>query len=236
MTDETEDHISDLFDDETGDIGTEPEAKAEVKAEEEAVSTGEQKTEPPSDQKPKSVPIAALLDERRKAQQYKEEVEQLRKQIPQPDEAPDPYEDLDAYKEWVRNEAIREINEAKQAEQAELIEQSRSEMMEKYEDYTDMEKVFSVLNAYDPTLADEMIKDPRSAAKFAYDKGKEYIDSLKGTPEEISKEVSELSEAEKRLKSAVTAPSLASATAQASNSTPVEVEEDLDTMFGDQAY
>jgi len=242
----TEEDLDALFEDD--DAETESEVDKVDDAESDNSETGEaekseaEKSEEeeagPPPEKPKSVPIAALLDERRKREELKKEVEALRKQVPKVDEAPDMYDDPEGYKQWVKDEAKRELLESQQAEQAELIEESRSEMLGKHDDYEEMETIFSVLAAKDQSLADEMIKNPRTAAQFAYEKGKAFMESLKvkANPVETSEKEDVLSEAEQRLKSAIKAPKLSTATSTASNSTEVEQEEDLMEMFSDQTY
>jgi hypothetical protein len=73
-------------------------------------------------------------------------------------------------------------------------------------------------------------------AGFAYEEGKKYLASFQSNikPETIKDTVEDPTET--RNNSATEAPSLASATAQASNSNPVEKDESLNEMFADQSY
>ena len=107
----------------------ETETETEVKAEEvdESATT--------ADNVQKSVPQAALLDERRKRQHLEEENETLRKQIPQSEEAPDPYDDIDAYNVFMRNKWQTEQNMAMDARRRENLDKSRSAMLETAGDY-----------------------------------------------------------------------------------------------------
>jgi len=78
--------------------------------------------------------------------------------------------------------------------------------------------------------------DSKDPALFAYTQGKAYLQSLRdGALAEVEAEKTP-DIPEKTVPSALNVPSLATATAQASNSTAVEKDNDLDDMFEDQAY
>lgn len=234
--------LNDVFDDEPkaeeeteqSEVETETE---DVKGEEETSETEEEteEAEPPSAQEPTLVPIAALKDERRKAQDLKEEVKSLKSQIPQADSAPDPYDDLEGYNEFMRNQWEQEQIQKQTAEFAEIVEDSRKVMLENHEDFPQMEELFYVLANQNEDLKQEMFKSP-DPAKYAYDASKSYLQAQKDTllAEINAENTTETEEVPKN--PALKAPSLATATAQASNSAPVEKEEALEDLFGDQAY
>lgn len=189
--------------------------------------TKESEPAPPAVKENKSVPIAALQDERRKRQNLEEEVENLRGQIPKSNEAPDMYEDEEGYKTYIRNQIQSEINADREQAQSERLNQSRGVMLEQHQDYTEMEKIFEIMATADLSLIDKMLvsEDP---AKFAYDSAKVYRESIMGKVE-VETEVPDKP-------SAVTAPSLATATATASNTVQVEKEADIDDVFADITY
>jgi len=226
--------VNEVFEDEA-DETTEKEVEGEV-----IEVKGEEETEPPAVKEPTLVPIAALHDERRKRAEAEERAASLEKQIPRKVEAPDMYEDPDAYKQWVKDEALREIRETETAEYEKKVETSRSSMLEKHEDYEQMEKAFVFLCGYDSSLIEEM-RGSKNPALFAYEKGQEYLNSQKealvaeliasGYTKKEAKE-----EVEETAKKVVNAPSLVTATSVASNSTPVEQEESFNEMFDDQGY
>lgn len=245
-----DDAIDELFENEPEDAEAEEESKEEAKPDDAEGSAGEEDTEgkteedsdkesgPPTDEKPKLVPIAALHDERRKAQELKKENEALKSKIPQDDQKPDMYDDPEAYELWVERKAEQKVANAQSAEFAERVEISRGKMLEAHEDYQEAESVFYVLASQDETLKREMFASP-DPAQFAYEEGKAYMKGLEDAaevrflarnkdPDEPSKEPEDTKIAK--------VPSLAKATAQASNSTPVEKDEDLDDMFEDQVY
>lgn len=218
-----EDDLDTLFegDDETGEV--EPEGKAEVDSE-----TKDDKTELPADKEPTLVPLAALKDERRKRQQLKEENENLRGQLPQLDEEPDPLDDPDAWKAYQSKKIEQGFLDKQQVALNEKVEEARSSALEKYPDYQEKEKVFMVLSALNPELSEKIASDPTNSAEFAYETANTYLESLKPSEKEEL-----ISETEKTPRTKV--PSLATATASASNSVQIEKDDD-DDMFEDQTY
>lgn len=195
---------------------TTEEAEAEIAETDEVVT----ESEPPADN---TVPKAAMLDWRRKAQEAQAEVKNLRKQLPKSDGEPDIYEDPDAWKQWQKDQMEQTHLQETQAELAVRIEDSRSKALEEIPDFITAENAFMVRQQSEPDLAQQMLSHP-DPAKFAYEKGMEFIDGLRGTTQETTQET----------KSA--APSLATATAQGSNSTQKESMVDLDDLFADQNY
>lgn len=235
MTSETENQ--DTEDQKTDDVenlfeGTE---ESEEKTEETEDTKGETETEdkteeteesaPPAEEE-KLVPKAALHDERRRRQQAEEEAEKLRKLLPETDEAPDPYEDIDAYNDYMRCKWEKEQKVKQDEITRERLEKSRSKMLETATDYENMEKIFGLMVADDPTLADKMLASG-DEAKFVYDTAKKYKEELL-KPETKSEEKPEPSH--------IDGANLATATAQKSNTDKVEKEESLDEMFDDQIY
>lgn len=192
--------------------------------------TGEEEPSPPEE--PKSVPIAALHDERRKAQQAREELERLKALLPETDEAPDPYDDIDKYNEYMRKKWDKEQKETQDAAIRERIEKTRSEMLEQHNDYSTMEKVFELAAAEDQSLISKMLASD-NPAKFAYEEGKKYREKYLGAKPEETKEPSP---AEKRNNQALSGANLATATAQEKNTPTPEKELELDDVFDDQSY
>ena len=228
-----EEESTDVTEDVTEDSTGEDEPKDESKDESE--DEPKEDAETPADKEPTLVPIAALQDERRKAKLLKEEIETLKLKVPELDEAPDPEEDLEAYNAYMRNQWEQEQFEEQSKVFIEKAEASRSVMLEKYDDYKQVEEVFYILANLDEGLKQDMF-DSKDPALFAYTKGKEYLQSQRDT---IIAELEAKKNPDLPTKSkseSFKAPSLASATAQDSNSTEVEKDENLDDMFEDQAY
>lgn len=244
--DESEDSETDA-ESEVDESEQEDDTKGDTDGEPDDDSDGDtsDESEPPSDKEQKLVPIAALLDERRKAQLLKEENEKLKSQFQQEEDetAPDPLDDPEGYKQYLKNQANRELYQ-------ERAEESRSRMLESHSDYEEMEKIFMFLASQDSALVTQMNKHP-DPAKFAYDKASEYKaeqrESIKNEFRESLKaeilaelkagaQPPEESEADKRKRSAVSVPNLTKATATDTNSTTIEKDEDLDDMFEDQKY
>jgi len=237
MTDE-KDELEVYFEGEDHPISTEPETVSEESDEPTQVEN-EQETVPDSEptaettQEVPSVPegyapIAALQDERRKAQQAREEAEMLRRQVPIKDEAPDPYEDIDAYNAYIRNKTEQEIYQKLEQQRIKNIEESRMKMLEKYQDYDEMEQIFSIMTATNIDLVEKMnmSSDP---AKFAYDTAKAYKASLL-SPSQGKLDVDLVQPPIKEV------PNLAKATAQAPNTPQVEPEATIDDIFADMQY
>ena len=233
MTDE-KDELETFFEgEEHEEISTEVE-KTEVK-EVETVAEAEKSEEviepaPTAEHEQKSVPLAALQDERRKRQHLSEEIEALRKQIPQSKEAPDPYDDIDVYDAFKRNQWQQEQNRVMDKKRREDLDLSRSHMLEQHQDYDEMERIFEIMTTSDRSLVDKMFQSG-DAAKYAYDTARAYKDSL------LPKHEIETSETVETEKTSVTSmPNLAKATAQASNTVNLEPEADIDDIFADMKY
>lgn len=239
MTDEVSSEEA-LFEDEEHEISTDveetqtAEIESEVKGETEEVTEKvvDTETETPADKEPKSVPLAALEDERRKRQALESEVNNLREKLPKSDEAPDPFEDIDAYDAHKKAEWEKNLNTEQANVRNAKINESRSKMLETVVDYDEMEAIFQIAAAKDPGLVDKMLSS-ESPAQFAYDSGKAYKESLLKVVPDVK---TELTEEQKRNKSAVEVPNLATATAQAKNTETLEREADIEDVFADQEY
>jgi len=214
------------------------EPKQETKEEEsEKEEPKGEDSEPPSEKEEKTVPIAALHDQRRKAQQYKEELESYKAKYDVDEEAPDPAEDPEAYETYVKAKVEKELYEKN-------INASREKMMEDHEDYVEVEKDFMFLANRDQNLIKEMNDSP-DPARYAYEKAKAYTEAKE---EEIRAKIlaeaqgdkvveeEELSESEKRNKLATQVPDLTKAAAKGVNSEPLETDEALGDMFGDSKF
>jgi len=239
MADEELSKEEELFvDEEHAEISTEikaEDAEKKVDTDDKTAVSDEAKDESKTDiqdDKPTSVPLAALQDERRKRQALEDEVTNLRGQIPKSDEAPDPYEDIDAYNAYMRNKWEQENQASQAAVRNQRINKSRSKMLETVADYDEMERVFQFMTAEDPSLVEKMFASGNEA-KFAYDTAKLYKESLLKPAEETK---TELSDDEKRNKSALEMPNLATATAQAKNTETLEKEADIEDVFADVGY
>ena len=234
MTDE-KDELEVYFEGEEHPISTEPEAQPEPKTEEADEPTQvetEQETvqsEPTAETtQVQSVPegyapIAALQDERRKAQQAREEAEMLRRQIPVKDEAPDPYEDLDKYNAYIRSQVEQEFMFRQEQQRRQHLDASRSKMLEQHSDYDEMERIFELMTVQDPSLVEKMFMSG-DEARFAYETAKAYKEST--LPAQSRPEATPIKEV----------PNLAKATAQAPNTPQVEPEATIDDIFADMQY
>lgn len=238
MTDEVSKE-EELFEGEEHEISTEVEQSIETEkpVENEIDTEGEKpvetevetESEPPADKEPTSVPIAALKDERQKRQQLEDEVNNLRKQLPTNDEAPDPYEDIDVYNTYMRNQWQQEQNVAQEQQRNARINESRSKMLETHADYDEMEQIFQLMTVSDKTLVDQMFASGNEA-KFAYDTAKAHKASLLAPATEV------VTETEKPDTSITEMPNLATATAQAKNTQALEKEADIEDVFADVSY
>lgn len=203
---------------------------------EEEDSDAEEDAAPPAEEDPKTVPVAALIDERRKARALQEELEKLKNQYAFDDEnAPDPTAEPESYKAYVRNQIRQEEMDTR-------IVTSRSSMLEKHNDYTEMETTFGLLAVNDPSLVEQMKNHPEPA-RFAYETAKGHLDKQRAAiraeleAELLSKQPKEPSKAEQRKASAVKVPNLTKATPSGSNSTPADNDEgSLEELFADQKY
>ena len=226
MTDE-KDELEVYFEGEDHPISTEPEqAPVEETDENTQVETESEPTSENTTSVPEGyAPIAALQDERRKAQQAREEAEMLRKQLPVQEEAPDPYEDIEKYNAWMRKQWEDERNREAEQARRDAMEDERSQMLEKHTDYDLMEQTFMLMTIDDKSLIEKMQRS-ESPAQFVYEKAKSYRESLlpKAEPQvETETPIREV-------------PNLAKATAQASNTPQVEQEATIDDIFADMQY
>lgn len=224
----------------TGNEPVSEETQTEATATVETTST---ETETPATEEPTSVPIAALHDERRKLQAARDENEKLKAQLPQDETgAPDLYDEPDAYKQWVKDQAVTELYQ-------ERVNDSRTKMLEEHADYESVEKTFMMLAGQDESLVDKMKAHPEPA-RFAYDTAVAHKESQRqGLKDELRAEILaemdkggdtetvELTEAEKRNKSAIETPNLTTAAATGKNTVQVEKDdESLDEMCSDMKY
>lgn len=205
-----------------------PEPKVEEVVEEESKGETEEaqaddETEPPSEKEQKLVPIETVLDERRKRKDLEEELKQYKQS--EPDEnAPDPVEDPEGYKNYVRAEVQAE-------ERATRITDSRDKMLLEADDYESKEKAFLVLASQDKSLVEEMNNHP-NPAKFAYEKASEYIASL-APKAEVVETPAEPSKEEKRKTSAVKVQNLTNASGAGSNNASIVTPLTLDDALPD---
>ncbi len=238
MTEETkaeEEKEEELFpEEETSEIKTEVEL--EEKSSEETKEATEENKEEKVEEKPeiKTVPIAAFHDKKRQVDILKEENAQLRTQIPESSEAPDPFEDIDKYNEYMRNKVLKEVKDEQNRAYLIRLDKSRDQMAEKKFDYPEMESVFEYLCFKNPQLIEDM-KYSGNEALFAYNTAKEYEEKrnkniLDGT------KTKEPSESELRNQSVVDTPSLATPTAQASNLPQIKKEVEFKDLFKGQKY
>lgn len=228
--------IENIFEDkpEAGEVdqGEADKAEAANETEADAESTGEE-TAPPAekdtDKDQKSVPIAALKDERQRRQKAEEEAQRLREKYEKQEDqqAPDPVTDPEAYEQYV---------EAKVAKRSldKRISASREDMLSKHDDYEATEKLFLLLATQDPSLVQQMNDHPRPA-EFAYEHAQAYrADLLKAATVQPAAKVN--SKAETRKASAVKVPDLTKAPAATSNTTRQEKLAEFDEIFADQKY
>lgn len=188
----------DVFDEETEvDEGTEQETETTkesekgVEAEEESKDESESQEEPPASES-KSVPMSALIAERRRRQEAEEELQKSRSS-----KAPDPVTDPEGYEQHQAAEKIRD-----------RIELTQDLARDAYEDYEEMEKVFmdmvstktdDGIKVTDETLYRKFISSA-NPAKFAYQQAKEYQGYLEKTSDDYEKKVEQ--KVLKRLKEA----------------------------------
>lgn len=207
----------------------EPEDEDESKGEQdesEDQTEDEDETATPAEEN-RTVPIAALTDERRKRQAIEEELRQIRQQYAPPEpEAPDPVEDPDGYKAYVKNQAEAEMILGR-------IEQSRQRMLESTPDYEEMERTFLYLNTLNPELAKQM-NASHDPAKFAYETAVQYRENEKA---KLRAEIeAELSSQKPATKPKPKVPDLTKAAAKGGNTSKVELSDDLETYLGDRPY
>jgi len=229
-----ENELDELFESEEevvdAEVDTEKVETDDAEIESDTKGAEPEKTETPSVEEPKSIPITAYHEEKNKRQHLEAENKRLQGLIPRTDEAPDYNEDPEAYDRYMREKWNKEQVADQESVWNDRLEKSREASLIEHEDHVQVENIFSAFARQDPTLLQSFFDSP-DPAKFAYDKGKEILAGLnKGeipkTPEP----------SEEKPSSALTTPSLATATAQASNTTHVEKDIDLDDMFDDQKY
>lgn len=255
-----DDELDDVFEDESTKVTTDkadetkdldPEAKADETKDDKA--TGEKDTAPPAEEAPKSVPIAALHDERRKRKLAEEEADTLRQQLPPGVDTvePDRFDDPEAHDKWLQDSWQRKQDAKAHAAYVASVEDSRSRMLEKHDDFKEVERIFYVLAQGDPALTQEMI-DSKDPAAFAYEKGnawkaeqrKTIIAELEAegyTKKEAKANADDIIDAEiisetKTPVKKVKTPSLATVTAAAPNTQVVEKEESIEDICADQSY
>jgi len=124
--------LNEFFEVDEQSDATAEEAETEVETEEEAESetASEEETEQ------KAVPMAAYMEEKRKRQEYEERIAKLESLVPkQEEEAPDPYDDLDAYNEFMRKKWEGEQEDNQRKEMTRRIEEKRQKLLEKHDDF-----------------------------------------------------------------------------------------------------
>lgn len=233
MTVEAVENMDEVFNDEPETKVVEAEAQAEPSEPEvKDESKGENdnrvvETEPPSGEDEKTVPVAALLDERKKRQELEAQLSQYQK--PELDTwtgeqiAMNP----EGYKEHLKN-----VVEAESL--VERIQGSRTKMLEKHLDYEDKERVFAFLNSQDPTLAQKMNAHPEPA-RFAYETATAHLETERAKMRaEIEAELKPADNPTPKTEIPKVLPNLTQAAASGSNTRPVETEyESIDDMFDD---
>lgn len=223
MTDEIieDDGLDDVFDDAEPDAEvTEPEAEVEAEkvetepeAETEKVET-EVEDEEPTASKQKSVPVAALQDERKKRQTAEEKAAALEKELEEMKGKPDPVPDteFDA-----------------------LVKVSVRHMRKLHDDYPEMEKIFmdQVARVKDGNLVIknedlwERYRESEDPAEFVYSYAKSHKDYLDKTSpdyeEKLRKRIEEdiLKDLKKRKLVGAELPNLTSTAASDSNTEDV---------------
>lgn len=211
-----------------GDKKEEAEDKPEVESDE----AEESEPAPPAEEESQMVPIKALHDVRRKEREAREELKRLKEQYePQDNDAPDPAEDPEGYKKWVRDNVSKELTN-------ERYEKSIETAKDKYADYDEMETTFRILASKDKSLAEKMHNSP-DPAEFAYQTGKAYhANQEKSLEERILAKLQKPEETpeQKRKKAALAVPDINQA-ASKSNSVPQEKEtDDVRGVMGDDSY
>jgi hypothetical protein len=194
----------------------------------------EPEVEPPAteetetEDREKSVPMSALISERRKRQEIEAEYNELKKKA-------DPSVDQDGKPD---------INTLLFNERTNM---SREVMMDLKPDYEEMEAVFTEIAQNDQSLVMQMMRSP-NPAKFAYNKAKEHAQYQQYLKDKESDEYKEFLKAKasgslkkpveetaevKRKRSVLEVPNLNKVASLSSNSTTKERLETLDEMFGE---
>lgn len=202
-------------------------AKAEevTEVKEEEVSTSE--TESAED---KSVPLAALLDERDKRQKLKRDLEEREARIAEltkkpASERPDIFED----QEGAFKHITQELNTARAEDRFSL---SRDFMSMLKDDYEDKEQVFMALAKEDETLREKLWKSP-NPARFAYETAVKHeklkeLDNIDDLKERIRAEVRAELEAEQKAKTDTKRSSITPSLAKGRSTSGLETIEDDD--------
>lgn len=131
---------------------------AETPQEEPAVEPD--KGAPPA---PETVPIAAVLDERRKRQRVEARLDELERKQSE-EKRPDPIEDPDGAAKFDRENTDQQIRNLR-------VELSQQMMRQAHDDYDQMEAVFVDAVAKNPALIGEFNSSP-NPAEYAYSQGK----------------------------------------------------------------
>jgi hypothetical protein len=126
----------------------------------------EQPAEPTAAPPEKTVPLAALEDERRKRQEYERRLQQYERQQQPKQEKPGFWEQPEQYLETVRNEARMEAIRGK-------LDITEDLARSKYQDYDDQLAVFGTLIQQNPNLLQQMLQ-ARNPAEFAYSVAKNH--------------------------------------------------------------
>lgn len=219
-----------------------PEAAPEPEPEPEATPEPEGSTaEPDKQEKPGEVPIAALLDEREKRQNFEKRVRELETQLQtkQAEKLPDVLDDQEAF--------VNQLTSQMQSQRLmDRIEISQEFMRMQHDDYAEAELKFAEMAAGNPALVEEM-KAHAFPAKFAYETAKkaEKLAQMENVDEWEAKKTAEIEarvkaqlEAEIKAKAEATAkaeaslaPSLAAQQAAGKNNEVVMPADPLDTTF-----
>lgn len=150
----------------------EPVAEVESEAEvDESEPTGDIKTEPPSVETPKEVPLAAMLDERDKRKQLQAELEALRaEQAKAKEQKVDFWENPEAAISSVE-ERLR--GEFQQTFQNGLLAFSMQSASYRHKDYDDMRASFTEAAEQNPALVDQALQsaDP---GEYIYSVGRQF--------------------------------------------------------------
>ena len=210
---------------------TAEEAETEVETEVETEEEAESETASEEETDSKSIPMPAYMEEKRKRQELEKRLAELEPLIPkQEEEAPDPYDDIDAYNEFMRKKWEREQEESQRQETVRRIEEKRQKLLEQHDDFLEMEEIFQMMVIKTPSLRDEMIQSGNEV-EFAYEKAKEYHDSFfKAAVDDSMAEESEESTPKPKRK-----PNLANING-GGNSVEVEKEDELEDVFADMKY
>lgn len=227
----------------TGEIAEEVAAETPAEPEPSPEPVAEDQGSPPEPEKQGgTVPIAALLDEREKRQQFQRELEALRaaKQQPEPQKIPDVLDDQEGFVRHVQSEI-------RNATTAVRIEMSQDVMRMQHEDYDAMEAKFIAMAQDNPQLAQKMMESSLPA-KFVYETAKkaEKLELMENVDEWEAKKTAEIeakirAEMEAKYsgkvkanadKAASLTPSISTVAAAGGNSRiPIHIADPLETTF-----